>query len=70
MANRIAQSNGGQPDSTAKDGHKRIALDNPTRGVHAGSTPLSFEVFGRHRRRADSSEPRGFPRPRPTCRDT
>jgi hypothetical protein len=31
-------------------------------GVYAGSTPLSFGVFGRHRRGLDPVEPCGFAR--------
>jgi hypothetical protein len=34
----------------------------PPRGVYAGSTPLSFRVFGRHRRGVNPSEPCGFAR--------
>ena len=45
-----------------------ILGDSP--GGYAGSTSLSFEVFGRHRRFADSSEPRGFALPGVTCGDT
>jgi hypothetical protein len=39
-------------------------------GVYAGSTFLSFGVFGRQRSRADWSEPCGFVRPGVSSADT
>jgi hypothetical protein len=38
------------------------ALETSRRGVYAGFTPLSFGVFGRHRRGLDPVEPCGFAR--------
>lgn len=39
-------------------------------GVYAGSTSLSFQVFGRHLGRGDSLERRGFARPGASSGDT
>jgi hypothetical protein len=42
----------------------------PGRGVYAGSTPVSFEVFGRHRGVGVFLDPRGSARPGATRGDT
>jgi len=56
-----------KPDRT---GTAKSAQLSPAVRVYVGSTQLSFEVFGRHRRGADSSERYGFARPETSSGDT